>query len=256
MILLSIQHKRIIITRSRRQSEKFKQLLLQCGALPLEYPCLATQFIFHSNFSLEALSKIKVEYFDWLIILSQNAACGFFSLLNQEQIELSDKIKIAAVGNKSAEYVRALGYDVQLIPMQFTSDSLATESAFFGKKILLPTGNLNDGSLSKNLQASGAEVCTLEVYQTICGDGGINFLQAVLKKEIDVITFHSSSAVQNFVKRFSLEGGHLHMLAKIPIACVGPSTAQSAKNFGLNVQMVARIHNDEGLIQVLKEYFS
>jgi len=67
-----------------------------------------------------------------------------------------------------------------------------------------------------------------------------------------VITFMSPSAVKSFSQ---LIGGQnrTSLLDNVKIACIGPVTAEAAKDLGLKVDGVAERYTVEGLIDLLLE---
>lgn len=50
-------------------------------------------------------------------------------------------------------------------------------------------------------------------------------------------------------------GNDLGILENIPTACIGPVTADTAKNLGFNVKAVAGEYTVEGLIDAMKYYW-
>ncbi|HBC92488.1 MAG TPA: HemD protein, partial [Pelotomaculum sp.] len=85
----------------------------------------------------------------------------------------------------------------------------------------------------------GAVVTEVTAYRTRIGGGDSALVTAMLqRKEIQIITFTSSSTVQNFVKM--LDAPDLGALLEgTTVACIGPVTADTARNLGLKVDVVA-----------------
>ncbi|MBI4310515.1 MAG: uroporphyrinogen-III synthase, partial [Chloroflexi bacterium] len=84
-------------------------------------------------------------------------------------------------------------------------------------------------------------------------DGGLPGIQMLRDGRIDVVTFASSSTVRNLVQ---LLGGDVTPLQKPLIACIGPITAQTARNLGLRVDIQASDYTIPGLVEALKGHFS
>jgi uroporphyrinogen III methyltransferase/synthase len=84
----------------------------------------------------------------------------------------------------------------------------------------------------------------VEVYCTEAPGGVSERLQAILP-DVDVITFTSSSTVTNFVR---LAG---QPPAGVRVACIGPITAETAREHGLEVDIVADEYTTEGLLKAL-----
>jgi uroporphyrinogen III methyltransferase/synthase len=64
--------------------------------------------------------------------------------------------------------------------------------------------------------------------------------------EIDVITFTSSSTANNFVDLIGSTE-----LGSASVACIGPVTAQTARDRGLRVDTVAEQSTIEGLVDAI-----
>ena len=75
----------------------------------------------------------------------------------------------------------------------------------------------------------------------------------VVECRIDVVTFTSSSTVSNLM---ALLGGDATSLKGMTLACIGPITAETARDAGLAVDVVAKESTIPGLVNALVEYFS
>jgi uroporphyrinogen III methyltransferase/synthase len=71
--------------------------------------------------------------------------------------------------------------------------------------------------------------------------------------EIDVVTFTSSSTVRNLC--LALGPDHVRLLSRSAIACIGPVTAGTAREFGLAPALEAAEHTIDGLVRAIREYF-
>jgi len=70
---------------------------------------------------------------------------------------------------------------------------------------------------------------------------------------IDIVTFTSSSTVRNLA---ALLDGDVECLRKPLIACIGPITADTARELGLRVDVEASEHTVPGLVAALEGHFS
>jgi uroporphyrinogen III methyltransferase / synthase len=66
----------------------------------------------------------------------------------------------------------------------------------------------------------------------------------------DLITFTSSSTVENFIAL------GLPWLKGTRIASIGPITSKTVRDEGLNVDVEARRHDIDGLVQAIRELFA
>jgi uroporphyrinogen-III synthase len=74
-------------------------------------------------------------------------------------------------------------------------------------------------------------------------------LELLRRGEIDIVTFTSSSTVRNLV---AMLNGSIEALERPGVACIGPITAQTARELGLRVDVEAAEHTVEGLVEALK----
>ena len=73
------------------------------------------------------------------------------------------------------------------------------------------------------------------------------------KKGIDVATFTSSSTIKNLMLSVNND---ISVLSGVTVACIGPVTASTAKEFGLDAKIVAKEHTISGLVRAIEEYYS
>ena len=92
----------------------------------------------------------------------------------------------------------------------------------------------------------GAEVDVVPAYRTIRPDHDTVQVREMLEKgAIDMVTFTSSSTVNNFVEMFKPEGRNLQQwMGSVAVACIGPITAKTAREKGFSQNSYPpRIHN-------------
>jgi len=94
------------------------------------------------------------------------------------------------------------------------------------------------------------------VYRTIRPKGGSKKMRRLLTEgKIDVITFTSSSTVDHFAELLKKED--LKKLLKgIAIACIGPVTARTVKEWGMKVQIQPKQYTIPGLTRAIARYFT
>jgi uroporphyrinogen-III synthase len=94
----------------------------------------------------------------------------------------------------------------------------------------------------------------IAVYNTVAAKPDPEALQA-LRQGVDVVTFTSSSTVRNFASLVRQAGLDPAGLPGEPLyACIGPVTAQTASEEGLDIDLVAGEYTTEGLIEALLEH--
>ena len=150
-----------------------------------------------------------------------------------------------------------------------------------GIKILLPRAAVARDILPEELKKMGAEIDVVDTYKTVKPVEKANDIKNMLKNgEIDVITFTSSSTVQNFMSYFNLpppllpfgsqgrlqegtkgrsnfnRGDDREILKDIIIASIGPITAKTVEEFGLKNAIVSDEHTIERFTEKIIEYFT
>jgi uroporphyrinogen-III synthase len=232
-------------------------MLEKVGCNVLNVPTIKITDIDHSA-SLETFLK-NISAFEWLIFTSANAVRYFFKLKSRDHEDLH-KIKMACVGKKTGEVLNSFGFEPHLIPNIFSNQGLLDEIKSFsirGKHILLPVSNVANDELQIGLSALGAHVKRLEIYENVpYKDAEWEAIhQKIIDNEIDCLVFYSPSAMNAFVQLMQKEGIQIIKRNNIPIAVIGASTAQTAREHDLHPEIMPSVSDDEHLVQALKSYF-
>lgn len=248
--------KRVVITRAVDQSYELVHLLHQRGAETLLYPCLA----FAPPEDLKpldaALEQAAHGAFDWLILTSTNVIQAVKNRLDVLGLSL-DVAHIGAIGPTTAKAAwRELGLQVDAVGEEFRASSLAQALDIQpNARVLLPKTDIAPNALARKLETRGAEVQTVIAYRTVMGKGGVDLPKLLKERLVDVITFASPSAVQNFLWRLIDEGGSTHDLAAVTIVCIGPETSQRAVKCGLQVAVTPSTTTLENMVEGLEDWY-
>jgi uroporphyrinogen III methyltransferase/synthase len=110
--------------------------------------------------------------------------------------------------------------------------------------------------LPEELSAMGARVSDVAAYKTepASGDGRL-LIERLEARSVDLITFTSSSTVKNF-KALLPEGRFAELTAGVAAACIGPVTADTARELGLDVRIEARTYTIPGLCDAILAFYS
>jgi len=233
-------------------------LLREQGAVVFEVPTIRIVPLADKIRELaEALDHI-LDY-SWLILTSVNTT-GILQEVLQEKNRtwtLFGNLRIACIGTATAERVKALGGTVALIPSRFQAEGLVDEMIQAGiasQKILLPRAQGSREILPRELEKLGAAVHEIHVYRAELPETSRAELLNILRTEqVDYITFTSSSTVRNFMEMAVPILSEID-LSKTRIACIGPITAATLKEYGLPVSIQADEFTIPGLVKALKNY--
>ena len=98
--------------------------------------------------------------------------------------------------------------------------------------------------LPEALRDRGAEVDVVALYETVSEDPDPEAIEAA--QDADYVTFTSSSTVRNFVAALGER-----VPAEARVVAIGPVTAQTAREAGLEVEVEAERHDVDGLVEAL-----
>jgi uroporphyrinogen III methyltransferase/synthase len=235
--------KRILVTRTREQAGELARALAAEGAIPVESPVIRIEPLPPAAKLLE-----RVQAADWLVFTSAN---GLPHLLRQVEslgadIRALGHARIAAIGPATARTCRERGLRVNFMPERYIAESVAEEFPDpTGQRIVIARAEEAREVLPDLLMARGAQVDVILVYRTIAEDAELPDLG-----EMDAITFTSSSTVRAFRQRYP------GAIAGPRIACIGPVTADTAREVGLPVDIVADPYTIPALVEALAELFT
>lgn len=231
--------KRILVTRER--PGELGRLLSERGAEVVHVPLIATVDPADGGHAL-ATELARLDRFDWLAVTS---AAG------SERVGAAARsvpsLRLAAVGTTTADTLAALaGRPVDVTPRRQLASELAAavDAASDGPmRILVAQADRAAGTLADDLSAAGHDVTTVTAYTTV--------LVAPERDAIDTadaLALASGSAAQSWIDA-------LGSYAPEVVVAIGPTTAETARRFGLKVDGVAADHSLVGLVGELERQF-
>jgi uroporphyrinogen-III synthase len=245
-----MENKRILITRPRTQAADLCDKLAALGAVPIVFPTIEIAPLADPALLDEAIRHLH--HYQWIIFTSVNGVKAFWDRLNSVGADLAPARRIAAIGPATARALESQGVTVTLIPDEYVAEAIVDKIGDVrGQRILLPRADIAREALAIELQQRGAVVDEIAAYRTLPAAPDPIGL-AELHRGVDVITFTSSSTVRNFVQLVGQEVILPHTL----IACIGPITANTARELGLRVDIMASEYTTSGLVSALMDYFS
>jgi uroporphyrinogen III methyltransferase/synthase len=249
--------KTVVVTRKGDQAESMIDQLRELGAEPFFFPVIET--IAPDDWSPLDNALNNLSQYQGLIFTSVNGVRFFaerLKTIDQDIRELKG-LRVFTIGPKTAEAVRDLGIHVDVVPENFVAESLIAsigKENIKGKRFLLPRAAVAREILPEQLRKMGAILDVAPTYQTVLPDPQVTELSMRLKAgNIDVITFTSSSTVKNFL---ALTGDKLlPAIRKVKIACIGPVTANTAREAGLNVEILPEQYTVSSLLDAIESFF-
>jgi uroporphyrinogen-III synthase len=278
--------KRVLVTRTREQASILSERLRELGAEPVEFPTI--RIVPPADWSqLDALLKLictagntphkdlQNYSYDWLVFTSANGVnicLARLRALGYDPHTLCN-VRIATIGPATAAALAQYGVEADLIPDEYRAEGVVTAllqdarkrgTSLAGRRIALARAAEARKILVTELQQAGAIVDEVAAYYTETAahddEQGRAILNLLLHRQLDILTFTSSSTVRNFMEWLGNCERHMPdlrqedlvaALAQVHIACIGPITAQTARELGLNVTIEATEFTIDGLVQAI-----
>ena len=252
----------VLVTRTREQASGFAKALGEYGARVIEMPTIRIAESPEPDKVIKAIGML--DEYDWLIFTSVNGVERFFAFLRaagRDVRALGHRASLCAIGPVTRAALEAYGLRVDLVPESYVAESvveaLKGHGGLAGKRILLPRAEIAREFIPEALRALGAVVDEVAVYSTkIEAPDNLDQVLASLKKgEIDVVTFTSSSTVENFIKLVG-KSTAAGLSGKTLVASIGPITADTAEKHGLKTDILAEEYTIEGLTEAIRNRFA
>ena len=208
---------KVVVTRPRSQAGPLVERLEALGLEVVECPLIEIE-------PLDEPAHVDTSGYDWVIVTSPNGAALF------AERRRADHARIAAVGPGTAETLRRLGIEPDLVPRVSTQEGLVDEFPTPSGRVLFVGA---EGSRRVLIDALDADFVPL--YRTR--------LLRPAPPEGDLVVLASGSAARSF----AAVGG------KTPAVSIGPQTTRAARAAGLDVVAEAQTHDLDGLVDAVAE---
>jgi uroporphyrinogen III methyltransferase/synthase len=250
--------KRIVVTRTREQASDLVDALTGLGAECLECPTIQIAPPDDAGPLDRAIAGLP--RFDWIVFTSVNGVSRFFARLfgAGRDVRALGHVRTAAIGPATAERMTSFGLASDLVPEDYRAEAIV--AAFRGhdlrgRSVLLPRAQEARLVLPTELAAMGALVTEVAAYKTEPAAGERSALiERLAARTLDLITFTSSSTVKNF-KALLPEARFAELTAGVGAACIGPITADTARQLGFEVRIEARTYTIPGLCEAILAHY-
>ena len=198
---------------------------------------------------MEGFDYSKLKDYKAVLFNSPNGVRFFFEHI--PDIRFLGDIKIGAVGAKTKEELQKFKITADVMPEKYLVEELAKDILKIteeGDKILVITSDISpfdDEKLSREYKRDFKKIIG---YQTIKNIRPKEEVEKVLK-DVDYITFLSSSAVEAFAESIEED---ISILENIKIISIGPSTTKTLKNFKIKISAEALEYTANGVMNILK----
>ncbi|MGH3557935.1 MAG: uroporphyrinogen-III synthase [Mycobacterium sp.] len=248
----------VLVPRTKDQAGEMSERLTAHGALPIEVPTIAVEPP-RSPAQMERAVKGLVDgRYQWVVFTSTNAVRAVWEKFGEFGLDARafSGVKIACVGEATADRVRAFGISPELVPSGEQSsvgllDDFPPYDSVFDpvNRVLLPRADIATETLAEGLRERGWEIEDVTAYRTVRAAPPPAETREMIKTGgFDAVCFTSSSTVRNLVGI----AGKPH--ARTIVACIGPKTAETAAEFGLRVDVQPETAAVGPLIEALAEH--
>ena len=246
---------RVLVPRTKDQAGAMSDRLAVHGATAEEVPTIAVEPPRSPTQMERAVKGLVDGRYQWVVFTSTNAVRAVWEKFAEFGLDARafSGVKIACVGQATADKVRGFGIVPELVP----SAEEAQESSSEGllgvfppyddvldpvDRVLLPRADIATETLAAGLRDRGWEIDDVTAYRTVrAAPPPAPIREAIKTGGFDAVCFTSSSTVRNLVGI----AGKPH--ARTIVACIGPQTAETAREFGLRVD----VQPDEARIPAL-----
>jgi len=246
----------ILVTRPRGQTGRIAAAFVAEGAEVIEAPAIRIE----PPESWEEMDRaIAAGGYDWVVFTSVNGIRFFSERLavagqGPEWFRFS---RVAAIGPETARLLTESGVHPNLVPDEFVAEALiaclADAQPLQGRRVLLPRADIARAALEVGLRAQGAIVDQVVAYRTVHAEPPPGLIEQLRSGRIDAVTFTSSSTVRGLL---DMLGPDLDAIERATIACIGPITAATAREAGIEPDVVADVYTAAGLVDALKAFYS
>jgi uroporphyrinogen III methyltransferase/synthase len=246
---------RILVPRTKEQAGELSHSLMGFGGVPEEVPTISVEPPRNPQQMDKAIRGLVEGRYEWIAFTSANAVRAVREKFDEYGLDARafSGLKIAAVGEKTAEAISGWGINTDLMPSgeQSAMGLLADWPPFDEvldpiNRVFLPRADIATETLAAGLVGLGWVVDDVTAYRTVrAAPPPAPTREAIKTGRFDAVVFTSSSTVRNLVGI----AGKPH--ASTVIACIGPATLRTAEEHGLRVDVMAPEPSAEMLAHAL-----
>jgi uroporphyrinogen III methyltransferase/synthase len=234
---------RVLVPRTKDQAGPLVERLTRHGAVAEEVPTISVEPPRNPNQIERALHGLVEGRYAWIVFTSVNALKAVRRRLEAYGLDARamSGVKVAAVGDKTAQALLDWGIRAELVPSgeQSSRGLIADWPAFDPdsdplNRVFLPRADIATETLAAGLTDLGWEAEDVTAYRTVrAAPPAAPIREAIKSGAFDAVVFTSSSTVRNLVGI----AGKPHPTSIV--ACIGPQTAKTVQEHGMRVDVVA-----------------
>lgn len=246
---------KVLVPRTKEQAGAMSERLRRYGAVPVEVPTIAVEPPRTPTQMERAIKGLVTGRYEWIVFTSTNAVRAVREKFEEFGLDARAfaGVKIACVGESTADAVRAFGIRPELVPSgDQSSEGLLADFPPYDDvldpidRVLLPRADIATETLAAGLRERGWEIDDVTAYRTVrAAPPAAEIRDAIKSGGFQAVCFTSSSTVRNLVGI----AGKPH--ARTIVAAIGPQTVATAKEFGLRVDVTPEVATVSALVDAL-----
>jgi uroporphyrinogen-III synthase len=159
---------------------------------------------------------------------------------------------VCAIGASTADALRDAGYDVDVVPAEYSSSGLVETLAegVPGARVEVARSDHGSAILTEGLENAGAYVHETILYRLVRPDGAGESTELAAAGSLDAALFTSSLTVEHFLDAAEERGirdAVVERLADATVGAIGNPTKETAERAGLSVDVVPETADFETL---------
>ena len=220
----------VVVTRDEPSDGPLSSALRGLGLAVLAWPVLRVLPPEDATPLIRALERAS--QFDWMVFASQHAV----QAVTERLPAAPQGVRLAAVGERTAEALRERGWDVQVVPAEASAAALVealTPHIARGTRVLFPASSRALPTLPAGLERLGAQVLMIEAYRTQPSSLDVRTCRAdIERKAVGAVTFTSPSAVEELDRALG-PPYFQRLLAAASTVALGATTARAVAALGI-----------------------
>ncbi|PWN01947.1 bifunctional uroporphyrinogen-III C-methyltransferase/uroporphyrinogen-III synthase [Nocardioides silvaticus] len=249
---------RVLVPRTKEQSASLSTRLRHYGGVPEEVPTISVEPPRNPQQMDKAVRGLVEGRYEWIAFTSVNAVKAVREKFEEYGLDARafSGLKIAAVGDKTAQAIAAWGLRADLVPSgEQSAAGLLEDWPEYDEqldpinRVFLPRADIATENLVAGLIDLGWECDDVTAYRTVrAAPPPAPTRDAIKTGKFDAVVFTSSSTVRNLVGI----AGKPH--PSTVIAVIGPATAKTAEEHGLRVDVMAPKPDVDVLVEALADF--
>ncbi len=243
--------KKILVSQPKPSSEKspYYDIASRYGVELVFRPFIKVESITAKEFRSQ---KVNLLDYTAVVFTSRHAIARYFEMAKELRITIPEDMKYFCVTETISLYIQKyVQYRKRKVFFGTTGkidDLLPTMVKHKNEKFLVPMSDVHNDAIAKMMDAKKLTHRECVMYRTVSND----FTEEEVKTfDYDMLVFFSPSGIESLIKNFPN-----FKQDKISIATFGPTTAKSARDAGLRLDVEAPSEKCPSMTMAIQQYLA